>query len=104
MLYQVVVRLLPPLLKELLAVAHLDPPLDRERFAVKRRIQMRDGEKFFQEGRKQANYDLVQHQMRCATTWRLGLRKSALRQFRTLGRDLRLVQPDEMSGGWPGGG
>ena len=54
----------------------LESDADRERFKVKRRFRMRDGEKFFAEGRDNANYDLVQQQMKRAGTWRIGLRRA----------------------------
>ena len=63
----------------------LESDADRERFKVKRRFQMRDGEKFFAEGRDNANWELVQQQMKRAGTWRLGLRRDVLRQLSTLG-------------------
>jgi hypothetical protein len=50
----------------------LETDEDRERFQVKRGFQMRDGEKFFAEGRDQADFELMQQQMRLAGTWRLG--------------------------------
>ncbi len=78
----------------------LESDADRERFAVKRRFQMRDGEKFFAEGRNNANWELVQQQMKRAGTWRIGLRRDVLRQLSTLGRDARFLQaPTYMEGG-----
>src|SRR5262249_62210866 len=56
----------------------LETDADRERFKVKRRFQMRDGEKFFAEGRDNANFELVQQQMKRAGNWRLGPRRSVL--------------------------
>src|SRR5262249_40466778 len=44
----------------------LETDADRERFAVKRRFQMRDGERFFADGRDQAVFDLAQKQMKKA--------------------------------------
>ena len=70
----------------------LESDADRERFKVKRRFQMRDGEKFFAEGRDNANYELVQQQMKRAGTWRLGLRRSVLGQLLGLGRDGRIFE------------
>ena len=70
----------------------LESDADRERFGVKTRFQMRDGEKFFAEGRDNANYELVQQQMKRAGTWRLGLRRDVLRQLATLGRDESIFQ------------
>lgn len=64
----------------------LETDADRERFKVKRRFKMRDGEKYFQQGRDNANYELVQQQMRRAGSWRLGLRRQALAEFARLGR------------------
>lgn len=65
----------------------LESDADRERFKVKRRFQMRDGEKFFAEGRDNANYELKQKQMKAASNYRVGLRKAVLRKLATLGRD-----------------
>ena len=69
----------------------LESDADRERFKVKRRFRMRDGQKFFAEGRDTASYELVQQQMKRAGNWRLGLRRHVLRQFAQLGRDPRLI-------------
>ena len=47
-----------------------------------------------------ANWELVQQQMKRAGTWRLGLRRDVLRQLGTLGRDARFLQtPTYMEGG-----
>lgn len=70
----------------------LETDEDRERFGVKRRFQMRDGERFFADGRDAANYELTQQAMREAGNWRLGLRYQILRQLARLGRDPRAVQ------------
>ena len=70
----------------------LESDADRERFGVKRRFQMRDGEKFFAQGRDNANWELIQQQMKRAGTWRLGLRRDVLRQLATLGRDESIFQ------------
>lgn len=70
----------------------LESDEDRERFRVKRRFQMRDGEKFFAEGRDNANFELMQQQMKRAGNWRLELRKAALQSFAALGRDGRMFQ------------
>ena len=64
----------------------LESDADRERFKVKRRFLMRDGERFFAEGRDNANYELLQKQMRLAGTWRLNLRRSYINELRGLGR------------------
>jgi tetratricopeptide (TPR) repeat protein len=65
----------------------LESDADRERFKVTRRFLMRDGEKFFAQGRDNANYALTQQQMTRAGAWRLGLRRAVLRQLGGLGRD-----------------
>ncbi|MCY2995196.1 MAG: VIT domain-containing protein [Planctomycetota bacterium] len=70
----------------------LESDADRERFKVNRRFVMRDGEKFFAEGRDRADYELVQQQMKRAGTWRLGLRRLVLQQLSTLGRDPQVFQ------------
>jgi tetratricopeptide (TPR) repeat protein len=70
----------------------LESDADRERFGVKRRFKMRDGEKFFAEGRDNANYELLQKQMKQAGGWRLGLRRQVLRQLAALGRNPRALQ------------
>ncbi len=68
----------------------LESDADRERFGVKRRFQMRDGEKFFAAGRDNANYELIQKQMQAAQLWRQQLRDKALSQLSSLGRDIPL--------------
>ena len=70
----------------------LESDADRQRFKVHRRFVMRDGEKFFAEGRDRADYELVQQQMQRAGSWRLGLRRSVLQQLSTLGRDPQVFQ------------
>jgi tetratricopeptide (TPR) repeat protein len=65
----------------------LDNDADRQRFQVKPHFRLRDGEKFFAQGRDTANWDLIQQQMKRAGTWRLGLRREVLRELGTLGRD-----------------
>jgi tetratricopeptide (TPR) repeat protein len=69
----------------------LESDADRERFKVKRRFQIRDGEKFFAAGRDTANWELVQQQMQRAGTWRAGLRRNVLRQLAALGRNPQAV-------------
>jgi tetratricopeptide (TPR) repeat protein len=76
----------------------LETDADRERFKVKRRFQMRDGEKFFAQGRDNVNYDLTQKQMKKAATYRIGLRQAALRKLATLGRNPSLFQRPERRG------
>ncbi|MGA2799107.1 MAG: hypothetical protein ABSE63_16125, partial [Thermoguttaceae bacterium] len=69
---------------------------------------MRDGEKFFAEGRDNANYELVQQQMKLAGNWRIGLRSTVLGQLAALGRNSQPRQaPGQVSrrmagigGGW----
>ncbi|MBS0265396.1 MAG: hypothetical protein JSS02_25905 [Planctomycetes bacterium] len=80
----------------------LESDADRQRFKVQRRFRMRDGEKYFQEGRDQARFDLVQQQKRRAGDWRLGLRRSSLLQFRSLGRDSLVLnrQPGVVDERW----
>jgi hypothetical protein len=67
----------------------LESDADRERFGVKTRFRMRDGERFFAQGRDNANYELKQRQMKKAGDWRLDLRRDVLRQLAELGRDVR---------------
>ncbi len=74
----------------------LETDADRERFKVKRSFLMRDAEKFFAAGRDNANFELVQQQMKQAGTWRIGLRASVLQQFSTLGRDAGAFQPHNL--------
>jgi predicted Zn-dependent protease len=68
----------------------LESDADRERFKVKRRFQMRNGEKFFAQGRDQAQFELARQQMKRAGDWRLGLRRNVLGMFSLLGRDPRM--------------
>ncbi|HET6425467.1 MAG TPA: hypothetical protein VFG20_17395, partial [Planctomycetaceae bacterium] len=65
----------------------LETDADRERFGVKRRYEMRDGERFFAEGRDAAQFELLQAQMKRAGDWRQGLRRQALLSLRNWGRD-----------------
>src|SRR5262249_12465472 len=53
---------------------------------------MRDGEKFFAEGRDNVDFALVQQQMKRAGAWRVNLRRDVLRSLAGLGRDVRRVQ------------
>ncbi|TWT55398.1 Vault protein inter-alpha-trypsin [Thalassoglobus neptunius] len=55
----------------------LETDEDRERFGVKKRFGMRDGERFFADGKSAATEELKQKQMQTAGSWRLGL----VRQF-----------------------
>jgi len=81
----------------------LESDEDRERFKVKRRFQMRDGQKFFTAGRDAADYELLQKQMRAAGNWRLGLRRDMLRQLTLLGRDSQFLRPRPVAGIGGGG-
>jgi len=74
----------------------LESDEDRERFAVKRRFRMRDGEKFFAEGRDAANFELRRKQMRLAGLWRKNLRRKMQKELIGLGR--RLPQPTYQRG------
>jgi len=65
---------------------------DRERFGVKRRFLMRDGERFFADGRSSANFELVQQQMKAAGNWRLGMRQQILQSLSGLGRSMPELQ------------
>ena len=70
----------------------LETDADRERFGVTRRFEMRDGQRFFAEGRDNANYELLQRQMKHAGDWRLGMRRSVLSQLARLGRSTQEMQ------------
>ncbi len=65
----------------------LESDADRERFGVTRRYEMRDGARFFAEGRNNSNFELAQAQMKRAGDWRLGLRRKVLAELKKLGRD-----------------
>ncbi len=65
----------------------LETDADRERFGVQRRFEMRDGERFFADGRNNANFKLMQQQMKRAGEWRIGMRRQILREFAELGRN-----------------
>jgi len=69
----------------------LESDADRERFRVKTRFRMRDAEQFFAEGRANANFELVQQQMKRAGTWRIGMRRAVLQQLAGLGRSAELL-------------
>ncbi|MBN2473222.1 MAG: hypothetical protein JXB62_01340 [Pirellulales bacterium] len=73
----------------------LESDEDRERFKVKRRFQMRDGERFFATGRDNVDYELMQQQIRRAGNWRIGLRHDVLRQLIAMGRNPQLFQPQQ---------
>ena len=73
----------------------LENDADRERFKVKRRFEMRDGERFFAAGRDTATEELLAKQLRLAGSWRMNLRQAFLREVGTMGREdyRRLVAP-----------
>ena len=68
----------------------LESDADRERFKVKRRFQMRDGERYFAEGRDQASIELKRKHMQLAGTWRLELREQILSELKKQGRNVKL--------------
>ena len=70
----------------------LETDEDRERFGVKRRFEMRDGERFFADGRNAVNYELLQKVVREAGNWRLGLRYQIQQELAKLGREPQAVQ------------
>ncbi|MBN9122187.1 MAG: hypothetical protein J0I06_24120 [Planctomycetes bacterium] len=70
----------------------LESDADRERFAVKRRFLMRDGERFFAEGRDNATFELKLKQMRLAADYRTALRRNVLSRLNALGRDPALFR------------
>ena len=70
----------------------LETDADRERFKVKRQFRMRDGEKYFAEGRENATFALLQQQRKRAGEWRLGLQRRMLAELARMGRDPNLLQ------------
>ncbi len=64
----------------------LETDADRERFKMKRRFLMRDGERFFADGRDNAVFDLAQKQRKAAADWRTALRRAVLADLAKLGR------------------
>lgn len=66
----------------------LESDADRERFGVKKRYEMRDGERFFADGKAAVRYDLAQQQMQRAGAWRQGLRRQILAAYARLGREV----------------
>ncbi len=58
----------------------LESDADRERFGVKRRFAMRDGEKFFAQGRKEVDYQMQRRHMIRAADWRIELRRKLVEQ------------------------
>ena len=73
----------------------LETDEDRERFGVKRRFLMRDGERFFADGRDASTYELLQQQVRRAGDWRIGLRRRILLQLSQLGRNANVFNRPE---------
>ncbi len=73
----------------------LESDADRERFKVKKRFRMRDGEKFFADGRGKADFDLAREQMKRAGDWRVGLRRNVLALLSGLGRDVGGLLPQD---------
>lgn len=65
----------------------LETDEDRERFGVQRRYQLRDGERFFADGKDAATFDLLREQMKRAGDWRIGVRRRVLMELSELGRD-----------------
>ncbi len=70
----------------------LETDADRQRFGVKRQFEMRNGEQFFAAGHDNAQYELLQQQMKRAGDWRIGLRRQILASLNRLGRDPRMFQ------------
>jgi predicted Zn-dependent protease len=70
----------------------LESDADRERFGVQRRYEMRDGERFFLAGRENANFELLQQQMKRAGDWRIDLRRQVLRDLAMLGRNPHMFE------------
>lgn len=70
----------------------LETDADRERFGVQRRYEMGDGERFFAQGRSNANFELLQQQMKIAGNWRQNLRQQVLRRWAFMGRYPELLQ------------
>ncbi|QVL34171.1 hypothetical protein KIH39_09760 [Telmatocola sphagniphila] len=74
----------------------LESDTDRARFAVKRRFQMRDGEKFFALGQDNSSFELKQKQMRLAGDYRIQLRKQVLSRLLGLGRVNNVIPNREL--------
>jgi hypothetical protein len=64
----------------------LESDADRERFKVKRRFEMRDGQRFFADGRSDAKFQLLQQYMRLAGNWRIDLRTNVLKELSRWGK------------------
>ncbi|WP_254513022.1 VIT domain-containing protein [Anatilimnocola floriformis] len=70
----------------------LETDADRERFKVKKRVQIRDAERFFQKSNDDLRFALIQQQLEQAQAWRQQLRQQLLQSLSTLGRDANLLQ------------
>ena len=64
----------------------LESDEDRERFGVKKRMTMRDGERYFADGRNSANWELKRKHLEEAGAWRLGIQKQKIRELLLMGR------------------
>ncbi|MCA9062144.1 MAG: hypothetical protein KDA96_03775 [Planctomycetaceae bacterium] len=80
------------LITPLTSLLVLETDADRKRFGVERSVQMRDGEQFFAEGRKEAEYSLRQEQLQAAKQWRQQLYQSIRSQISGFPRSLNLSQ------------
>jgi predicted Zn-dependent protease len=78
----------------------LESDADRERFGVTRRFKMRDGERFFADGRDAAKVELRRKQMLLAGEWRQDLRRQTLRELMTLGRNVQFYQQPQRQDAW----
>ncbi|MEX2608125.1 MAG: VIT domain-containing protein [Kiritimatiellia bacterium] len=81
----------------------LESDADRERFAVEKKFRMRDGERFFAEGRDSATYALRRQQMLRAKTWRKQLYLQIRQELKLMGRE-PLQSPNRYSYGYTVGG
>ncbi len=70
----------------------LETDADRARFGVKKRYEMRDGERFFADGKAAVRYDLAQQQMKRAGAWRQGLRRQILAAYARMGRNPQMFE------------
>lgn len=81
----------------------LESDADRGRFAVKQRFAMRDGERFFADGRDNAQQELLAQQMRAAGSWRTNLRRGYLLDLKHLGREYFPEFQSQQYGAFGGG-
>lgn len=63
----------------------LESDADRERFKVKKSIRMRDGEDFFAEGTRDAQFEQKKKELATARLWRTELRRAILSRYSDLG-------------------